>query len=354
MQPTAKAEEDLDDDDDAAPGEGKLQKQAAVTGGASLDVCYVQVLHRRVEKAHGTALFNAYVPRLFGTPFVLSMRVAQYTAEALYAEVWMRVKHLISHDYHLHKDDAAPEFPFRLSVVDHSGRACGVCHWNKMCLGCALSDRHIDIERGLVLAIDWHLPVLRLYYNNELANRSDMHASVQQNRDLQDYPVSLDECLRLFSAEEQLEDWYCGKCKKHGTATKSLAVFRLPTVLALHLKRFQLHRNEWTKTNKLVHFPLRGLALGPPQQTHALYATISHFGGMGGGHYTAYARSAAADQDDSFYYFDDSRYRAVEDPNHVVTRAAYVLFYVADDGGAAASQALQKVWRWLCFVCSFI
>ncbi len=235
------AEEDVDADD--PDGGDKLRKQAGA-GAAALDVCYVQVMHRRVEKAQGAPLFNASVPRLFGVPFVLSMRVAQYSTEALYAEVWARVKHLISHDYHLHKDDESSEFPFRLSVVEHSGLACGVCHWNKVCIGCALSDAHIDTERGLQLAIDWHLPVLRLYYNTEVANRAHMHESVKRNRDLQDYPVSLDECLRLFSTEEQLEDWYCGKCKKHGSATKSLAVYKMPTVLALHLKRFQLHRGE--------------------------------------------------------------------------------------------------------------
>lgn len=318
--------------------EARLEKQLGGVGSA-LDVCYVQVVHRRVEQADGTPLFNGSVPRTFGAPLLLSTRVVDYNTATLYEAVWVRVQHLISHEYDVHKEPDAPAYPFRLSVVDHSGLSCGVCLWNRFCVGCPLSDRHIDPQRHLVLAIDWSLDVLRRYYSADAAQHAHVHASVQQNRDLQDYPVGLDECLRLFSSEEQLEDWYCGQCKELRTATKSLTVFRVPRVLVLHLKRFQLHRNLWAKTNKLVHFPLGGLTIAPEQPNPlSLFGVISHFGGMGGGHYTASARLPGEEE---FHYFDDSRYRALEDPNMVVTRAAYVLFYGTD--GTDVNDILARV-----------
>ena len=85
-----------------------------------------------------------------------------------------------------------------------------------------------------------------------------------------------------------------------------------------------------------VDFPLEGLDLAPyciephATATYSLAAVSNHFGGTGGGHYTAHARSGANGR---WYEFDDSTVtettggpRAGLDP-----AAAYVLFYVRDD-----------------------
>jgi len=45
---------------------------------------------------------------------------------------------------------------------------------------------------------------------------------------------------------------------------------------------------------------------------------------MGGGHYTAFAKSVT---DDLWYNFDDSSVRKVNSPEDVITTAAYSLFY---------------------------
>ncbi len=54
-----------------------------------------------------------------------------------------------------------------------------------------------------------------------------------------------------------------------------------------------------------------------------LYAISNHFGGMGGGHYTACCQ---LNEDGQWYYFDDSSTYPVR-AEDVVTEAAYVLFY---------------------------
>ena len=55
-----------------------------------------------------------------------------------------------------------------------------------------------------------------------------------------------------------------------------------------------------------------------------LYAVSNHFGGLGGGHYTAYGKNIL---DNKWYNLDDSSVQPLGNPNQVRTAAAYVLFY---------------------------
>lgn len=54
---------------------------------------------------------------------------------------------------------------------------------------------------------------------------------------------------------------------------------------------------------------------------YELYAVSNHYGGMGGGHYTAYAKN-----NDVWYDFNDSSVHKVKS-SEVVSSAAYMLFY---------------------------
>ncbi|CAO1637111.1 unnamed protein product [Parajaminaea phylloscopi] len=65
-----------------------------------------------------------------------------------------------------------------------------------------------------------------------------------------------------------------------------------------------------------------GVASDPP--IYDLFAVDNHFGGLGGGHYTACARNH---EDGRWYYFDDSHVRPIPDESEVKGKAAYVLFY---------------------------
>ena len=58
-----------------------------------------------------------------------------------------------------------------------------------------------------------------------------------------------------------------------------------------------------------------------------MVAVSNHYGGMGGGHYTAYAKNI---DDGQWYYYDDSRV-SISSEDSVVTKAAYVLFYQRRD-----------------------
>lgn len=165
--------------------------------------------------------------------------------------------------------------------------------------------------------------------------------------------ITLDDCLAEFTKEEQLgEDdlWYCPRCKKHQQATKKFDLWKVPDVLAVHLKRFSNSRTLRDKIDTFVDFPIEGLDLtglvGERQvgtrlaQSGAdinelgirdveepliydLYAVDEHLGGLGGGHYRAYALNHVTEQ---WYHFDDS-YVMRSDASHAVASLISVLFF---------------------------
>ena len=62
--------------------------------------------------------------------------------------------------------------------------------------------------------------------------------------------------------------------------------------------------------------------------TYSLAAVSNHFGGMGGGHYTAYCRN----DNGKWFEFDDSAVSDVDDAEKTFDySAAYVIFYIRDD-----------------------
>ena len=80
----------------------------------------------------------------------------------------------------------------------------------------------------------------------------------------------------------------------------------------------------------------------PP--VYDLFAVSNHFGGLGGGHYTAFCKDAGSDD---WSNFDDSHVSPVPTSDSVVSPAAYMLFYrrqseAAHDSGMASHCEIQK------------
>ncbi|CAO2819358.1 unnamed protein product [Amaranthus hypochondriacus] len=147
--------------------------------------------------------------------------------------------------------------------------------------------------------------------------------------------VSLFSCLDAFLKEEPLgpdDMWYCPNCKEHREASKKLDLWRLPEILVIHLKRFSYSRYFKNKLDTFVSFPIQKLDMGKYAKNgdasdvpyvYELYAISNHYGGLGGGHYSAYAKLI---DEDRWYHFDDSHVSPV-DESEIKTSAAYVLFY---------------------------
>mmetsp|Transcript_6564 Transcript_6564/g.11531 ORF Transcript_6564/g.11531 Transcript_6564/m.11531 type:complete len:553 (-) Transcript_6564:99-1757(-) len=153
-----------------------------------------------------------------------------------------------------------------------------------------------------------------------------------------DSTMQLSSCLDLFTVQEQLseqEAWYCPRCKEHKCAFKKMDIWSAPPILVLHFKRFSVDASSfWTeKLETAVKFPLEldisKYVLNPGKvNTYSLAAVSNHFGGMGGGHYTAYGRN----DNGKWFEFDDSAVSEVGDVEKTFDySAAYVIFYIRDD-----------------------
>lgn len=128
--------------------------------------------------------------------------------------------------------------------------------------------------------------------------------------------ISLEDCLDEFGKAEVLSEndaWYCPRCKEHRRASKTLELWKAPDILVIHLKRFSAQgRNLRDKLDVLVDFPVEGLDLSSRVAMHEdgknpiydLFAVDNHYGGLGGGHYTAFARN---DTDKNWYEYNGTQ-----------------------------------------------
>eukprot|EP00928_Gymnodinium_smaydae_P009295 TRINITY_DN13455_c0_g1_i1.p1 TRINITY_DN13455_c0_g1~~TRINITY_DN13455_c0_g1_i1.p1 ORF type:complete len:981 (-),score=219.43 TRINITY_DN13455_c0_g1_i1:51-2882(-) len=151
--------------------------------------------------------------------------------------------------------------------------------------------------------------------------------------------IELEKCLKMFTETDKLsamDAWYCNKCKDHREAFKKMEFWSLPPVLVLQLKRFTYTQYSRERLDTAVVFPLEGLDMAPyainedgSPRVYDLIAVSIHMGGLGSGHYVAYARSS---EDGDWYYFDDSQVTKV-DASRVAgeTVGSYVLFYLRRD-----------------------
>lgn len=146
---------------------------------------------------------------------------------------------------------------------------------------------------------------------------------------------SLQDCLRLFSKEEKLTDnnkVFCRHCKAHRDSTKKLEIWKVPPIVLVHLKRFSYEGRWKQKLQTTVDFPLETLDLaqyviGPKQnmKRYSLYGVSNHYGGLDGGHYTAYCKNVLKQR---WFKFDDHEVSDMT-TSSVKSSAAYILFYSA-------------------------
>ncbi|KAF5095686.1 hypothetical protein D0Z00_003040 [Geotrichum galactomycetum] len=199
------------------------------------------------------------------------------------------------------------------------------------------------------------------YVNATIETVSDpeleKHRAERQRKKEQGIPLS--DCLDQFSKTEVLgEDdlWHCSRCKDFRRASKTIELWKIPDIFTIHLKRFSSYHGMGDKLDDLVNFPIEGLDMtdriqktkygGKVEETieeggqiYDLFGVDNHYGGLGGGHYTAFAKNFV---DNEWYYFDDSRVRKA-DPEDSITSAAYLLFYRRRSADLLGGEELKKI-----------
>uniref|UniRef100_A0A8C8EHZ6 Ubiquitin carboxyl-terminal hydrolase n=1 Tax=Oncorhynchus tshawytscha TaxID=74940 RepID=A0A8C8EHZ6_ONCTS len=188
------------------------------------------------------------------------------------------------------------------------------------------NEGHLRLSDRSYLSLDWEPEVKNKHFHEGITEDFEMHESMEYKPQKKAF-FKLKDCIELFTTKEE----YCPKCKEHQQATKKLDLWSLPPVLVVHLKRFSYSRYMRDKLDSLVDFPLSDIEMseflidpnaGPCR--YDLIAVSNHYGGMGRGHYTAYAKNK---DDDKRYNFDNSP----ANKDQIVSKAAYVLFYQRQD-----------------------
>jgi len=207
----------------------------------------------------------------------------------------------------------------------------------------------VQLSSKNYLSLDWHPRAKQKFFNDKAAEEFNQDESFHGKVAPKKQTIKLSECLKLYTSQEKLgaEDaWYCPKCEKHQQATKKFDLWSLPEMLVIHLKRFSYNRYYRDKIDTLIDFPITNLDMTPyvinPSHGQAVYDLISvsnHYGGMGGGHYTAYGKNKT---DGNWYYFDDSSVTQTNE-EAVVTKAAYVLFYQRRTSSKASNISSRRV-----------
>uniref|UniRef100_A0A2P2ID26 ubiquitinyl hydrolase 1 n=2 Tax=Hirondellea gigas TaxID=1518452 RepID=A0A2P2ID26_9CRUS len=234
--------------------------------------------------------------------------------------------------------------PYQILVMDRGGRACLSCNHLRSCDGCELSPDSDDIinvsNDHVTFALVWNDKALfkRSHYNEPILHSSAPVTRSSSSRSgygiSKDHAVDLADCIDSFARKERLSEqdaWYCKKCKLHRRATKKFDIWKCPDIFIISLKRFTYTQQYRDRINTLVNFDVEGLDMAPwiVDENHGaavydLYAVSNHMGGMGGGHYTAYAQNLI---NSKWYSLDDSYVTELRDPKQCVSSSAYVLYY---------------------------
>ncbi|PON61141.1 Ubiquitinyl hydrolase [Trema orientale] len=228
---------------------------------------------------------------------------------------------------------------FQLFVADGNSSSCKPVD----------KDSLLNYSRVVKVYLDWTDKEHDLYDISFLKDLPEVQKAGFTVKKTRQEAISLFTCLEAFLKEEPLgpdDMWYCPRCKEHRQATKKLDLWMLPEILVFHLKRFSYSRYLKNKLDTFVNFPIHDLDLsqyviskdGKPH-VYELYAISNHYGGLGGGHYTAYAKLI---DENRWYHFDDSHVSPVNEAD-IKTSAAYVLFYqrVKSETNAGAGETSQ-------------
>ncbi|CAN6311507.1 unnamed protein product [Urochloa humidicola] len=228
--------------------------------------------------------------------------------------------------------------PFQLSLTDDKGGVRNPINTD--------SNRVL----GLVMRVlmDWSDREREMYNMDYMDELPEVFKPGFLSKKTRQEAVNLFSCLDAFLKEEPLgpdDMWYCPGCKEHRQASKKLDLWRLPEILVVHLKRFSYSRYMKNKLDTFVNFPIHDLNMSKyvkqtsrdaQQPMYELYAVINHYGGLGGGHYSAYAKLV---EEDNWYHFDDSHVSSVNE-DEIRTSAAYVLFYRRVGGSSTVANGV--------------
>ncbi|PQE19062.1 ubiquitin carboxyl-terminal hydrolase protein [Rutstroemia sp. NJR-2017a BBW] len=219
------------------------------------------------------------------------------------------------------------------------------------------------IRPGEGIVVDWTAEGWRLLFDDEdkesgptytqpqILVDQELTAKRKERAMRRTNGISLDDCLDEFGKEEilsEMDTWFCPRCKEHRRASKKFELWKTPDILIMHLKRFSSGGFRRDKIDVLVDFPIEGLDLTSrvletqdgKDEVYDLIAVDDHWGGLGGGHYTAFAKNFV---DGQWYEYNDASVSKQKDTARVVSPSAYLLFYRRRSSEPLGGKNLQEI-----------
>ena len=223
--------------------------------------------------------------------------------------------------------------PFLLKVINKKTNACAFCPWFKFCTGCILNpfyQEYFSIPKNCFLIVEWCRKVKLKQIKDEnislYLNHSSMSDEIETNINK---PISIYDCLNLFTQKEEIDDIYCENCQKNQAFSKILRIERIPQYLVITLKRFKYTLMYKTKMDCPIKFPTNKINLEPyltefdnseKYKIYDLYGVVNHLGNLSGGHYYS-----IIEQNNKWIKYNDSE---VNDFSRTFdTQEAYILIY---------------------------
>jgi ubiquitin carboxyl-terminal hydrolase 8 len=164
---------------------------------------------------------------------------------------------------------------------------------------------------------------------------------------------NLEQCVQEFTKEEILDNedkWNCPRCRSQQRAKKKIDIWKLPSILIVHLKRFEFSETKKGKIKDYVDFPIKNLDLTPnvsklqrDKPIYDLFAVCNHEGFLGGGHYYAYTKHR---HNQSWYQFNDEIVTLIKKESDIVSADAYILFYSKMSVDEFCRQTLSEPGLW--------
>ena len=262
----------------------------------------------------------------------------------LYEIMWKKYKYFLDSPSNYEKKlwwnyeekNPSKKLPFKITLINKDTLSCAICPWFRLCQGCVLkpSDSdYINISTDALIAVEWDKDVYNKEINRNNLNIIMKHSSadtIDENSKIKEDEISLNDCLKLFTKEEDIGDIQCEKCKKKTLFQKTLEIERLPQYLVIVLKRFKYILTNSIKIKTLIKFPLEDLPLQNYvsqkniNYKYSLFGVINHSGSLEWGHYNSIFKV-----NNSWISYDDSHVSEIK--SGIENKNVYMLVYKAND-----------------------
>jgi hypothetical protein len=110
--------------------------------------------------------------------------------------------------------------PFTIKIINKNTYACSFCPWFRFCTGCTLEPstiNYLNFTSNDIIIVEWQKDIFNNEINQSNINLMLYHSSFNDIKETTDgnmEKITIDDCFKLFTKKEELNDIFCEKCNK--------------------------------------------------------------------------------------------------------------------------------------------